>query len=171
MATIGIQQIPRLILLAAMVAYAALYAVNPQYLGALNGITEAVHQGGHGIFDEFSEVAGAFGGTIAQLGLPLVITFVLLLAGIRFGAALGTAWLAQNLFSVAGYMSDAADQELTLTAAEAGRHDWNYLLHHFDLLENAELLSGAVHMMGFVALVIAIIAGVRRAIWEEPRHY
>lgn len=171
MATIGVQQIPRLALLAVVVAYAVLYALNPQYVGSLNAITEAVHQGGHGIFDEFSEVAGALGGTIAQIGLPLVITAVLFLAGIRYGAALGIAWLAQNLFSVAGYMSDAAEQELKLPAAEAGRHDWNYLFDHFGLLENAELVSGTIHMLGFVALVIAAIAGVRRAIWEEPKHY
>lgn len=171
MATIGVQQIPRLLLLAAVVAYAALYAVNPQYLGALNAVTEAVHQGGHGVFDEFTDVAGALGGTIAQIGLPLIITAALFLAGIRYGAALGLAWLAQNLFSVAGYMSDAVEKKLELPAAEAGRHDWNYLLDRFGVLENAEFLSGAIHMLGFVALVIAAIAGVRRAIWEEPKHY
>ncbi len=171
MATIGLQQIPRLALLAVVAAYAMLYALNPQYLGALNMITEAIHQGGHGIFDEFSEVAGALGGTIAQIGLPLVLTSGLFLAGIRYGAALGIAWLAQNLFSVAGYMSDAKEQTLELPAAEAGRHDWNYLFEHFGLLENAELLSAVIHMLGFVALVIAVLAGVRRAIWREPRYY
>ena len=171
MATIGAQQAPRLALLGAVVAYAALYAFNPQYVGPLNAVTEAIHQGGHGIFDSFSQVLGALGGTVAQIALPLVITAVLFLAGIRYGAALALAWLAQNMFSVAGYISDAPEQVMQLPEPEIGRHDWNYLLDHFGLMENAELLSGAIHMLGFIALVIATLAGVRRAIWEAPKHY
>ena len=55
-------------------------------------------------------------------------------------------WVAQNLWNVSVYVRDARAEDLPLVGG--GEHDWNYLLGTLGLLNQDQLIGGAVPLAG-----------------------
>ena len=70
-------------------------------------------------------------------------------------------WVAQNLWNISVYVRDARAQQLPLVGG--GEHDWAYLLDALDLMEKDLSIGRAVHLVGVVLYVLAIVWGVQTA--------
>ncbi|MGH7497711.1 MAG: hypothetical protein ACREL3_02545 [Gemmatimonadales bacterium] len=100
-----------------------------------------------------------------QLIVPAVFAGYFLHRRDRFAATVALWWVAQNLWNISVYVSDARAQELPLVGG--GEHDWLYLLDTMNLLEKDLAIGRAVHLLGVVLYGLSIIWGVRTA-GEEP---
>ena len=118
------------------------------------------HEAGHVLLMPFGEWMTVFGGTLAQLAMPLVLGGALLLKNRDpFGAAIGLWLFGVSLLDVAPYVYDALHPQLMLlsgSTGEEGGHDWIYLLSSLGLLPKAHLLGALVHKLGAGVLVGAL---------------
>jgi hypothetical protein len=95
------------------------------------------------------------GGSLAQVGAPVVAATVLYRQRDFFGVAVCGAWLAFSLCGVATYIGDARAESLQLVGlTDDPQHDWNYLL------ERAGLLRWDMRLAAMTRLVaLAVLAG------------
>ncbi len=100
-----------------------------------------------------------------QLIVPAVFAGYFLRRQDRHAATVALWWIAQNLWNISVYVRDARTQELPLVGG--GEHDWTYILDSLDLLDRDLSIGRAIHLLGVVLYVLAIIFGVRTA-GEEP---
>jgi hypothetical protein len=139
------------------VGYASLFAA----------INLCIHEGGHLLLrpcgNEFLHVAG---GTLAQLGAPLLCMVILLRQGEYFGIPFCLGWLSTNLIGVGVYMADARAQELPLVTAEGAgsseavtTHDWAYLFGHFGLMNQDTTIGLWTRAVGTAVMLAALLTG------------
>src|SRR3989454_2304072 len=64
--------------------------------------------------------------------------------GDRHASMVALWWVAQNLWNVSVYVQDARAEQLPLVGG--GEHDWNYLLGTLGLLNQDQLIGGAVRL-------------------------
>lgn len=102
-----------------------------------------------------------------QLLVPTVFLAYFWRRGDRHAATVMLWWIAQNLWNVARYVSDARAQELPLVGG--GEHDWGYLLGELGLLRQDHAIAGAVHFAGLLLLLIASVWGWIYAARAEPQ--
>lgn len=143
-----------------------LFALRDWFRGALfllDGVSLAVHEGGHVIFgllgNRFVMMAG---GTIFQLAMPLAFVLDFRRRGQTRSSYACLAWGGQNLLNVGRYAADARAQRLPLVGG--GEHDWTYLLEVFGLLRHDVQVGAAFDFVGCV-----LIAWAALAIWESSR--
>ena len=117
------------------------------------------------MFGPFGEFIGFLGGTLMQLIVPSAFAVYFLHRRDRHAATVTLWWIAQNLWNVSVYISDARAQELPLVGG--GEHDWTYLLDALNLLEKDLSIGRAVHLLGVVLFALSVIWGVTTA-GEEP---
>jgi hypothetical protein len=67
--------------------------------------------------------------------------------------------MGQNCWNISVYVRDARVQELPLVGG--GEHDWAILLANWDWLNRDQALADAVHLLGVVLYLAAIIGGWR----------
>jgi hypothetical protein len=113
------------------------------------------------VFGPFGEFVGFLGGTLMQVIVPSAFGWYFLHRDDRHAATVTLWWLAQNLWNVSVYISDARAQELPLVGG--GEHDWTYLLDTLDLLDKDLSIGRAVHLLGVVLFVLSVIWGVTTA--------
>jgi hypothetical protein len=101
-----------------------------------------------------------------QLIVPSVFAGYFLQRRDHHAATVALWWIAQNLWNISVYVSDARAQELPLVGG--GEHDWLYLLDALNLLEKDVALGRAVHLLGVVLFGLAIVLGVRTAADTVP---
>lgn len=113
------------------------------------------HEAGHVLTLPFGAFIHALGGTLGELGVPLIcaVTFWQQRA---YGGLLFTCWwLATALFSVGTYASDARSQTLPLITGDPATHDWTFILGELQLLPYDTLIGGLFHFLSYIALVAA----------------
>jgi hypothetical protein len=126
-------------------------------------INLCIHEGGHLLFRPFGDTLHIAGGTIAQLGAPIISMSVLLKQRDYFGITVCLGWLSTNLIGVGVYMADARDQALPLVSAEGGDgaiiHDWNYLFGDLGLLGADKTIGLFTRGLGSAAMILALLTG------------
>jgi hypothetical protein len=123
----------------------------------LDSLDLAIHETGHLLFVFAGETLMLLGGTLFQLLVPAAFVVALWRAGDRHGATIPLWWMGQNCWNISVYVRDARAQELPLVGG--GEHDWAILLANWDWLNRDQALADAVHLLGVVLYVIAIIGG------------
>jgi hypothetical protein len=113
-----------------------------------------VHEGGHLFFQWFGEFLGIAGGTIFQLGVPLILTVFF-----------------EQFLPVGTYMEDARAQELPLISvgdSDDVIHDWNYLFGRLGVLSHDSQIAHAVRVIGWMGMVATVVWMVWRSLQTDP---
>lgn len=127
----------------------------------LDGVDLAIHESGHLVFSPFGEVITALGGTLFQLIIPATFVMYFWRRGDRYSAAFPLWWIAQNLWNISVYVSDARAQELPLVGG--GEHDWTFLLGQAGWLARDVALGQAVHATGVAVYLLALFIAASNA--------
>jgi hypothetical protein len=135
----------------------------------LTWVNLGVHEAGHLLTHSFSPVVTAMMGSIAQVGVPLLLAGYFLIRGDWVGAGVCLAWGATSALEVAVYVADAPTRRLALIGSS---HDWAFILgpDGYDALDRARPLAETIRewasiavYTGFALCLAAPLASARRA--------
>ena len=129
----------------------ALRRAEDGFLPIVDHANLAFHEAGHPLFGLLGEWAGLYGGTLAQLLMPLLVAAAFALRRDALGTAAAGVWVCENLFNIAVYVADAREQSLPLVGG--GEHDWALILGGWGLLAWDQRLAGLLRFAGAVGLV------------------
>jgi hypothetical protein len=125
------------------------------------------HEAGHLVFAPLGRLAGAMGGTLMQLLVPLLCGAALLWQrSDSFGAAVCLWWLGENFLDIAPYINDARSGTLPLLGGVTGReapygyHDWEFILNELGLLKLDHSLALASHLFGAGLMGLGVAWGL-----------
>lgn len=159
----GRSWIPRAVLLLWLGWIGVRSVADPLYESWFGALNLGLHEAGHLLF---SWLPGTFlmvaGGTLLQLGAPLISAALFWRQPDYFGVPVCGAWLATNLYNVATYMADARAMDLPLvTVGEGGdvAHDWNYMLDALGLLSADATLAALARLAAFLTMWGSLAAG------------
>lgn len=120
-----------------------------------------IHEFGHILFLPFGEFMHLLGGSLLQVGLPLVLGGIFLLKNRDpFAASVTLWWSAVAVLDVAPYAYDAqapAHVLLTGRTGDTGAHDFIDVLGMLGLLTRAQAVGYAIHRVGVALLIVAIV--------------
>jgi hypothetical protein len=152
---------PRALLLAFLAYTGVRHLADPEYASIFSGLTLAIHELGHVVFQVFGEWMMVAGGSLAQLAAPVAAAAVLKRQRDYFGVAVCGAWLSYSLCGLATYVADARAQELPLVGlSDDPEHDWHYLLGRAGMLSWDTRLAGLTRLAAFVTLAASLWLGV-----------
>ncbi len=123
------------------------------------------HEFGHLFFGFLGPTLGLWGGTIAQLTIPLVILVAFARQGQSgvssscaaaarsslIGIAFGAFWFGESLLNVSWYIADAQVMELPLVGG--GEHDWNIILSGLHLVDHCRAIAWLVKALGWTVMI------------------
>jgi hypothetical protein len=132
----------------ALTLYGLLCLRDPAVYRVIDALDLAIHETGHILFLPFGEFAHMLGGTLFQIGFPLLFVIHFLRRNDRFAASVTGWWVAQNLWNVSVYVSDARARALPLVGG--GEHDWAYILGALDLLAHDRVIGRTLHVAGIL---------------------
>jgi hypothetical protein len=157
----GRRWVPRALLLAYLAYAGYRHLTDPEYASVFSGLTLAIHELGHVLFDFFGEWLAVAGGSITQFAAPLAVALILLRQRDYFGVAVGGAWLSMSLSNLAVYVADARAEELPLVSLGGGDvvHDWNYLLGSAHLLPHDAAIAAGVRFVAVAVLAASVWLG------------
>jgi hypothetical protein len=115
-----------------------------------------IHEGGHLLFRFFGEFLAVAGGTLLQLGVPLILAMYFVFQRHVQGTAFCTFFFFEQFLPITTYMADARAQELPLlTVGDADYviHDWNYLFGRLGVLPHDTQIAWAVRMLGWAGML------------------
>ncbi len=131
-----------------------------------------VHEGGHLLFRFFGgEFLMVAGGTLMQLGVPLMLAAVFVFQRQVPGTAFCIFFFFEQFLPISTYMADARAQELPLLTvgdSDTVIHDWNYLLGRLGLLNQDTHIAHAVRIAGWIGMLATVAWMVWRGL--ETRH-
>ena len=137
------------------------------WVHVLDGANLVFHEAGHPLLGVFSGHLAVYGGTLAQLLLPISVAagFWLRRAAVSFAFAL--LWLIESLWNVARYMAGARSQALALVGG--GEHDWAEILARWGALHLDTTLAGTVRALGWLGAIGVL--GWLAWRWHDDRRY
>src|SRR5271154_3570461 len=118
-----------------------------------------IHEGGHLLFRFFGEFLAVAGGTILQLGVPLMLAAFFIFQRQIPGTAFCLFFFFEQFLPIATYMADARAQELPLLTVGDGDyviHDWAYLFGRLGVLEHDTAIAHAVRVPGWVGMTATL---------------
>ncbi len=151
----------RLLLLAWLAWVAGNHLVDEAYWSLFGSINLGIHEGGHVLFRPLGEWFVVAGGTIAQCSAPLIAGALFVKQEDYFGSAVCAVWLADNLYGVALYCSDASSRALPLVSLGGGdaEHDWTYLMDSIGMLGWEGAFAALIRLVAFAIGWGGITAG------------
>jgi len=143
----------------------ARHVQDPDYESFLGGINLGIHELGHLVFMPLGEFMSVAGGSILQCLIPLISFLMFYRQKDFFAIAFSFVWLGSNLMGIARYMADARVLKLDLVSPFGGNgeviHDWNYLLHHSNLLNMDQALAALLR----TGATLLMAAGIGWGAW------
>ncbi len=111
--------------------------LDDDYRSFFSGITFALHEAGHLLFSWFGQWLSIAGGTLLQVGAPLLAGLHLIWKqGDYYGLCVCGVWLGFSARDASFYIADARAQALPLVGFGSDPiHDWNYLLGSVGMLQ------------------------------------
>jgi hypothetical protein len=128
-----------------------------------------IHEGGHLLFRFFGEFLAVAGGTLLQLGVPLMLGCYFILYRQVQGTAFCFFFFFEQFLPISLYMADARAQELPLlTVGDTDDviHDWNYLFSKWGLLDHDTLIAHAVRVIGWLGM-LGMLGTVVWMVWRS----
>ena len=124
------------------------------------------HEAGHVIFKIFGRFMASLGGSLAQILIPLICLFTLLLkTKDTFGASVTLWWTGQNFIDLAPYINDARSLTMPLIGGFTGRvspygfHDWEFILKESGLLRHDHFIAGLSFTVGAILIILSFVWG------------
>lgn len=164
------QPVPRAVLILAGFFYALFLSEAARGSGPLlmmDLVFVPVHEGGHLLFRFFGEFLSVAGGTMLQLGVPLMLAAYFVFHRHVQGTAFCIFFFFEQFLPIATYMADARAQELPLLTVGDGDdviHDWAYLFGRFGLLAHDTQIARAVRVLGWLGMIATIAWMVWRSL-------
>jgi hypothetical protein len=115
-----------------------------------------IHEGGHLLFRFFGQFLAIAGGTLLQLGVPLMLAAYFILQRQVQGTAFCLFFFFEQFLPIATYMADARAQDLPLLTIGDGDdviHDWNYLFGKLGVLAHDIPIAHAVRALGWLGMM------------------
>jgi hypothetical protein len=113
------------------------------------------HEFGHLFFGILGQGPGIWGGTLAQLLIPVIIGVNFWIRQEPLGVAFGGFWFGENFLNISVYLGDA--QKMLLPLVGGGEHDWNLILSSLNLLNQCGPISSMVRLLGWGIMVGAVL--------------
>jgi len=156
------QPVPLAALVLASIFYGSFLLQAAQGTGALlmiDLVFVPLHEGGHLLFSWFGELLMVAGGTLLQLGVPLMLAAVFFFQRQVQGTAFCVFFFFEQLLPISTYMADARAQELPLlTVGDSDQviHDWNYLFGSCGLLSHDIQIAHVFRSIGWIGMVATV---------------
>lgn len=119
-----------------------------------------VHEGGHLLFRFFGgEFLMVAGGTLMQLGVPLMLAAFFVFQRQVPGTAFCMFFFFEQFLPISTYMADARAQELPLlTVGDSDDviHDWNYLFGRLGLLNQDTHIAHTFRILGWIGMLATV---------------
>jgi len=131
-----------------------------------------VHEGGHLLFRLFGEFLMVAGGTLMQLGVPLMLATFFIFQRQIMGTAFCIFFFFEQFLPIATYMADARAQELPLlTVGDSDDviHDWNYLFGRLGVLDHDTQIAHAVRVIGWIGMIATVAWMAWRGLQSRPK--
>lgn len=141
------------------------YLGDPAYRSIFEGVNLGFHEAGHAAFMWLgSRILTVAGGTIFQLGIPVVAgVYLLRKQGDPFGAAVCVFWLGTALAGAGVYASDARAQALPLVSpfgpVDVDSHDWTFMLMKYGVLSRDQEIGAMLRGAGLLSMMLSLLAG------------
>jgi len=132
----------------------------------IDGANLAIHEAGHFLFSNSSELWRIAGGTILQLTIPLLIMIYFLWRNHHYALFIIMLWLGESLINVHVYVRDAIAMKLPLIGGPGSIHDWNWLLSHFQVLDKTSAISQVIWWLA-VAIISFASLGALTSAWQK----
>ncbi|MFZ3200677.1 MAG: hypothetical protein ACLQMT_10765 [Candidatus Acidiferrales bacterium] len=129
-----------------------------------------IHEGGHLLFRFFGQFLMVCGGTLMQLGVPLMLAAWFIFHRQVPGTAFCIFFFFEQLLPVSTYMADARAQVLPLVTvgdADFVIHDWNYLFGHLGVLDHDIQIAHAVRVIGWIGMIATVVWMVWRSLQDR----
>jgi hypothetical protein len=134
-------------------------AAGPGFPRWMDLVFVPIHEGGHLMFRFFGEFVAVAGGTLLQLGVPLMLASYFILHRQVQGAAFCIFFFFEQFLPISIYMADARAQELPLlTVGDTDNviHDWNYLFGKFGVLDHDTQIAQIVRAIGWIGMLATV---------------
>lgn len=128
-----------------------------------SGINLGFHEMGHAAFFwSGNRILTAAGGTIFEVGIPLVAgAYLLVKQRDPFGAAFCLFWMGTALVGAGLYAADARAQALPLVSpfgpVDVDSHDWTVILMKYGRLSKDQEIGGALQTAGMWAMFASVL--------------
>ena len=119
-----------------------------------------IHEGGHLLFGYFGHTLMVAGGTLLQLGVPLLLATYFAFQRQALGAAFCSFFFFENFLNVATYMADARAQELPLLTVgdpEFVEHDWFAMFSQLGVLQYDTKIAAVVRLAGWLGMIAVVV--------------
>ena len=151
----------------ARIAWLAFYAVfllyalmnRSEYL-LIDYVFVPIHEGGHLLFSYFGHTLMVAGGTILQLGVPLLLAVYFVFHRQLTGVAFCSFFFFENFLNVATYMADSRRMELqyvTVGDPDFAEHDWLTMFSQIGVLEYDTRIAAVVRALGWLGMIGVVV--------------
>jgi hypothetical protein len=119
-----------------------------------------IHEGGHLLFSYFGHTLMVAGGTLLQLGVPLMLAVYFAFQRQATGVAFSAFFLFENFLNVATYMADSRRMELqyvTVGDPDFAEHDWAAMFTQMGVLQYDTKIAAVVRAIGWLGMIAVVI--------------
>ena len=113
-----------------------------------------IHEAGHTVFSWGGYYFQIFGGTLAQVLVPLGCLVVFMRMGQTTAVAFAAFWGFENLLYIATYMGDARRSALPLVGGDES--DWTILFSHWGVLQHDLTIAGWTRGIGWIGMLATV---------------
>jgi hypothetical protein len=113
------------------------------------------HEAGHIFLMFFGRLPYLLGGTIFEIGVPLVVTIYFWCRAAYFSAGFAAWWLSTAFVSVSIYAADARTRALPLITGDPDTHDWFQILSDLNLLRYDTEIGGFFLALACLSVILA----------------
>jgi hypothetical protein len=157
----------RLIVAIIVSVYFTYYCFSYNEWHFIDNINLIIHEAGHSVFAFFGEFINILGGTIFQIGFPLLFVYYFYKNKDFFSSSLLLFWVGQNIVNVSAYVSDAQVMQLPLLGGDGVGHDWNNLLQMTGLLKYTDIIGSSIYALGVIVIICAICFSLITSLSEK----
>ena len=153
----GSQRSWRLIVVGLVAAFSLYLMIWRPAFSPFDWINVLVHETGHLVFLPFANTAATAGGSILQVGLPLLLALAYLAQDDQFGASISVWWLGQSLTFLATYIGTSREGAVEFFRASA---DWDQIHVWLGTQYQPSALAGWAVNIGIALMVLGITAAL-----------
>ena len=123
-----------------------------------NGVLIWVHEGGHAALSWAGEFVHILGGTLFQIGLPVLLTLLCYRKKFYVATALGLWIVGTSFIMCVPYIWDASERALPLLGMSGTQgHDWGNMLTTLKILGHEKALGYVFLSVGVLFEVVGIV--------------
>jgi hypothetical protein len=130
-----------------------------------------IHEGGHLLFSYFGQFLMVAGGTLLQLGVPLMLAAYFALQRQVQGTAFCAFFFFEQFLPTARYMADARAMALPLLSvgdSDDVIHDWNYMFAKLGCLNHDIQIADIVRVAGWAGMLATLGWMIWRSLANRP---